>query len=71
MKFIKISDTTVEWAIEQGKHLVEYGLQGYDGEPPIIDSVDPNSSIYRWVAGAVMFIRSLVGILNNVPMIEE
>lgn len=71
MKFVKISDTTVEWILEQGKHLVEYGLEGYDGERAVIDVVQPDSPVYRWVAATVMFIRSLVGIMNNVPMITE
>lgn len=71
MKFIKLSDTSVEWILEQGKHLVQYGLEGYDGDPAVLDSVTPDSSIYRWVAGTVMFLRSLVGIMKNMPLIEE
>lgn len=71
MKFIKLSDTSVEWIIEQGQHLVGYGLEGYDGERAVIDMVNHDSPIYRWVAGTIMFIRSLVGIVKNMPMIEE
>lgn len=68
---IKLSDTTVEWIIEQGRHLVEYGLEGVDDEPAILDVVRPDSPLYRWVAGTVMFLRSLVGIVRNMPLIEE
>lgn len=71
MKFLKISESTVLWILEQGKHLVTAGLEGVDGDDPIIDAVRPDSAIYPYVAAAIMFIRSIVGIASNTPLIEE
>jgi hypothetical protein len=71
MKFIKISDTAIEWILENGEHIVKYGLEGIDGDDAIIDVVRPDSPLYRYVCSTIMFIRSLVGIVKNMPMITE
>jgi len=71
MKYLKISESTVLWLLEQGKHLVDAALEGVDGDSPIIDVVRPNSAVYPYMAAAVMFIRTIVGIAKNTPLIEE
>ena len=71
MKFIKLSDTAIEWIIEQGGHIVKYGLEGIDGDDAIIDVVRPDHPLYRYVCSTIMFIRSIVGIVQNVPRLEE
>lgn len=71
MKFVQISETTVKWILEEGDNLIRYGLEGLDGDDAIVDLVRPDHPLYRYVASTLMFIRSFVGIIRNVPMITE